>query len=247
MFQGGRLHRNTYAEYVALERESPAAHPSSMRTSIFFLAALAACSSSTTASPSTDDASLDGASADTATEAGGSFKCASAPPTPGAPCTTPGPGLYVCEYGGDAHGACTTVYECSTTKDGSHWTVREAIPDCGKNAADCPATYAAKEGQACTSARETCDYDQGRCGCEQCQSDAGTKSIWRCRTWGDASTTGCPATRPLLGTACATEGQSCNYYHCCSPPDVGPFETCVGGTWTQGLDGSCSCAIQFCP
>src|SRR5579859_23981 len=92
-------------------------------------ALVVACSSSSTPS---------GLPSDATSEGGGSFECPPKEPAAGSPCTTPGPGLYACEYGGDAHGLCTHLYECATQNAGEalHWIAEKVDPTCGVNPSD---------------------------------------------------------------------------------------------------------------
>lgn len=200
--------------------------------------ALAACSSTS----STSVAGHDGGAGDSSTS--GKFECPAAVPSNGSPCTAPSGGFYACEYGGDAHGACTTVAQCVSQR----WYVTPPAAECGTSAATCDATFGAQEVTACTNTSDTCTYAQGRCGCISCQLDGGGAGrYWHCRAWNDTASADCPSPRPLLGSACTKEGAQCAFNSCCAGPSVGPDLECKDAQWRPLVTGGCSCREPSCP
>jgi hypothetical protein len=74
--------------------------------------------------------------------------------------------------------------------------------------------------------------------------------LWHCRPWNASDVgPGCPARRPLLGTACGAvpDGTECHYDPCPLGPSLGPGMQCSGGMWTYDLAGNCTCTIAACP
>jgi hypothetical protein len=187
-----------------------------------FAAALAACSSTSPASPG--DA---GPAAAT---------CPAAPPVAGTPCSV----ASGCEYAPDGNRACTTIARCegiTSVNPTSTWQVTEPAASCGVNPTSCPATFTARAvGTACdpTSA-PTCDYAQGRCACGPCLGGSAAQGLWACVDWSTGGE-GCPAPRPLLGSACtaAQEGVHCSYdFACTGVPNEGPDMECASGRWSD--------------
>jgi hypothetical protein len=89
------------------------------------------------------------------------------------------------------------------------------------------------KGQSCSGSME-CAYPQGRCACTidfgpVLLEDAGAS--WVCTD----PETGCPEPRPQLGTACANEGQTCDYGTCSLPGGV--QVACTNGTWALSPAG----------
>ncbi len=190
------------------------------------------------------DATEDGANGDGGGD-GGSGACPSAVPVAGAGCDAPG--LW-CEYGGGAHGRCSTRAACAK-KSGNggggavEWSVFGPDLPCA-NIAACPGDFAGS-GAGCPVLYGVCDYDAGRCACAECaDGDGGRPWQWQCRAWGDvtallvdaglASTPGaCPPDRPRLGTDCVDEGVVCGY-DACYGVSLGPYQACVNGRWAAG-------------
>jgi hypothetical protein len=201
------------------------------------------------AAPGTEGGTLVDASSpsDAAADAQRAPGCPSSLPQAGSPCTPtspPGGGQLLCEYAGQPH--CTTLAYCAGAGPGSGftWQITGPDPSCGGNPSSCPAAFGAAPGQACPSS-ETCTYAQGRCECINCVTDAGAQSTgWTCAAW--QTPAGCPEPAPLLGTACSTEGQQCNYGPvCCGPSGLGYPMVCQGGYWTV-VGGGCDCAEPLC-
>ncbi len=179
-----------------------------------------------------DSASDGGASGDGGGDAAAS-PCPASVPSAGAACTRSG---LECEYGTSPVTACNTVATCA----GSTWTITPPNSSGGacRGSLDsqCPATYAlVPKGSHCSDPNLVCDYPRGRCACEAptggivVLADASLMTTtWMCQT----GTTGCPDTRPALGTACSPEGTSCDY-GACTIPD-GTAEECTGGVWQSG-------------
>lgn len=179
-----------------------------------------------------DAGSSDGTSADAPPPPGSRAPwCPETAPKNGDPCTpaTPPSGaanITACEYGSNPH--CATLAECS----GGTWGIGLPVASCSGNAPSCPAGLDAGDTAMCP-VNEDCTYPTGRCGCISCvpsvcgpscaDRDSGTE--WICQPWLEAP--GCPAQRPLLGTACTDfqEGQFCGG----GLWDNG--EVCAGGYW----------------
>jgi hypothetical protein len=187
----------------------------------------------------------DGATADAQDEKSmeaGIPTCPADVPAGGAPCSPPG---QSCEYGGDAHRACTTLASCASNGLGPfNWFVYPPAPGCPDNDPSCPANFGAPaESSPCsfTTGSVSCDYDDGRCGCIACRVSADSDVVlagrWDCRRW-DSGGSGCPPVRPLAGDACETPDLSCTYGGC--GISVGPSMQCSSGHWRpQALNGSC--------
>jgi len=103
----------------------------------------------------------------------------------------------------------------------------------------CPASYALATGD-CTDPSAVCDYDKGTCFCttspgglpmgHPIDSDAALTPVWSCSQLSQ----GCPPNPPTMGTACATDGTTCDYGMCMGGSSI----TCSGGTWQMGF-GAC--------
>jgi hypothetical protein len=141
-----------------------------------------------------------------------------------------------CEYGNDVNIDCDTIAHCDT----SGWKITPpATQNCPTPAPgpSCPSSYAAVPQQSTCSTAATCAYPQGTCSCEvYCGSqypvghpcEAGTPMTWQCT----GAAQGCPPTRPLVGSACTTDAQSCNYGDCNTTGVV-----CQNGTWHVRFNG----------
>lgn len=153
--------------------------------------------------------------------------CPASAPSQGGSCSKEG---LLCEYGADFDPLCNTVVVCS----GGAWASpvypggggpkqcpSKPLPTIMKNPQDCAASRGAvPEGAMCSSS-STCAYDGSTCFCgsfcpsypiEMPPCDGGvmpgccdTTVKWHCFD-GPAY---CPAPRPRIGSACATEGQRC--------------------------------------
>jgi hypothetical protein len=166
----------------------------------------------------------DGGSGGDGSSGGG---CPASFPSDGTTCSQTG---LECEYPGTAQ-FCSRLTSC-------HGTFTHSDGVCGMPPGGmCPATKAqVMVGQACNAAI-TCDYPDGRCGCV---FPAGPVALdgggltWKC-TVAPAS---CPTERPLLGTACSTEGQTCDYGACSLGGNGGMYSAplvrrCTGGVWVR--------------
>jgi hypothetical protein len=194
----------------------------------FAFGVIAACSGKTNDGGGTADSGIGGG------DGGGlSSSCPSTAPAQGSACSAKG---VECEYGGDVSLDCDTIARC----DANGWTVTP--PRSGKcptppNGGACPATYAqVPMGATCTTAA-SCAYAEGACACEvYCgpqypvghACEAGTPMSWQCTGAGSS----CPAARPLVGSACAQEGQYCAYGDCNAIA-----EKCTSGTWHTQITG----------
>ncbi len=171
--------------------------------------------------------------------------CPPISPSEGEACDTPG--LW-CEFGGGAHQRCATRALC-TKKAGTggkiEWATFGADFPCAPNVAACPPSFGAASDASCPVTTGSCDYSAGRCTCGECgDTDGGRLFQWRCRAWDDVAPflddgglatapAGCPADRPRLGTACASEGFVCGY-DACYGVSLGPYLTCTEGEWSVG-------------
>jgi hypothetical protein len=152
--------------------------------------------------------------------------CPKALPAPNSTCSDEG---RKCEYGDNP--VCLAIAEC---KAGT-WLV--ATPKCAPFDPACPKTRADAADQLCPTKDGYCVYEGLKCSCTNCvlypvqKCDGPLK--WKC----DAPnpTPGCPAARPNLGTACAPEGQFCDY-GC----ENNVSRKCQGGGWAQATaPGGC--------
>jgi hypothetical protein len=211
--------------------------------------ALAACGGKTAVDASNTNDS--GPSADTGP----------GPLAPGCPAaSTEGPcskeGL-LCEYGTDYNAACNTIRICSGGRWASPITFGGAgkcpgsVPTVPPNPASCAATRpAVPAGDSCSN-KITCAYDGSICSCgvfcpnypirmPDCNPDAGvttsccdtTKVAWHCFDGPKY----CATSRPRIGTACVTDGESCAFEEAveCGQSRM----ECRGGVW-QIANTSC--------
>ena len=194
------------------------------------LALVAACSAQSVSPDSGADARADSAnredaSPDTGPDAGPSGPCPAAIPAAMTACARE---LTVCQYGSDPRERCRPTATCSM----GLWTV--STPTCAPitPTAQCPATREAASGQACAPLDAACAYDGLLCRCTNCRSFPLERCdgplLWQCNAPNPSM--GCPATQPNLGTACAPEGQRCDYD--CETYGVMGGRQCQGGVWT---------------
>ena len=163
--------------------------------------------------------------------------CPAAEPADGASCTRD---QLECEYNGDPRRECRNVAVCVGTTwrirrpqtsgpDGVTWCAAPPPP------AMCPATLDVANGQSCAAQGAVCTYGGTLCECTSCVSfPVGTCSrprVWLC----DGRPTGCPASAPRIGDACAQEGVDCAY-GCNS---AGGNVVCRGGVWQRGSFSMC--------
>lgn len=201
-------------------------------TFVLTLGCAAACTGQTVGEPITGGDGGGGGSSGASSSGGGDdgglvTGCPSSAPAAGSACGTQG---LECEYGTDPDLACETIARCDSTG----WTVTPpATNGCPTQppASSCPASYASvPQNQTCTTAA-SCTYPQGTCSCEvYCGSqyptghmcEAGTPMTWQC----NGPMQGCPASRPLVGSACTDNGLMCDYGDCNAIGVV-----CTSGTW----------------
>jgi len=217
------------------------------------LVALGGCGGSGSFASPADGGDPRGADATLPTDAsafdgGSGGECPTALPVDGTACDAPG--LW-CEYGGGAHGRCSTRASCakkSSTGGLVAWTIF-APPDLPcTNVNACPTDFASSDA-GCPAVYGACDYDAGRCACAECViGDGGGPpwpSQWQCRAWGDVSPFllddagpanapgACPPDRPRLGTPCGVPGIVCGY-DACYGISLGPYLACENGRWAMG-------------
>jgi hypothetical protein len=167
-----------------------------------------------------------------APDAAGPVPCPVLQPTAQRSCAPEG---RVCEYGASPVEECDTLATCTS----GVWAImmpNTSGKECPSgNDSTCPMTEdGITRGGVCTQAGAICDYLRGRCDCESGGSgvvvlmlDAGSITpTWRCQAPG----MGCPDARPNLGTACTTEGMSCDYGSC-GAIIGGNAEICRDGVW----------------
>ncbi len=156
----------------------------------------------------------------------------------GGPCPSVAPGkgsscareALECEYGTGNVPGCDTVATC----DAGRWTVQ--APTTGDQCpstrpSGCPASFAtATLAGHCEPLGLICDYPTGRCACTDGTGpiplDASAAARWHCQEPG----ANCPRPRPPLGSACTSDGESCDYGSCTVPGGSG--EACADGLWT---------------
>ncbi len=163
--------------------------------------------------------------------------CPASAPSAGGSCGDVG---LECEYGHDVNIDCDLVARC----DATGWTLTQPsstgcpTPPPG---ASCPSSYAAVPQQSTCTTATSCAYPEGTCACEvYCGAqypvghacEAGTPMTWQCT----GAAGGCPASRPLVGSACPVVGEVCDYGDCNTLGVV-----CQSGTWHVQLS---SCPIS---
>ena len=202
----------------------------------------------------TSGATSGGGTSGTTTSGGSdtlSARCPASAPPDGSACSS-GAGV-TCEYGGQGPFlACATVARCGAD---AKWSTR--IPDAtckgvqSANESACPSSYAALgAGDACpASLQGSCAFPEGVCECASCFSpDAGAMGptkAWSCARWPEPQ--GCPTPRPRAGSACAVEGQDCNYVNFCAAVSLGlPHVKCESGVWQEQEDPPPPCAFPQC-
>ena len=156
--------------------------------------------------------------------------CPPTGPAPGSACTDE---TLQCEYGGAWWSvACDDVLQCQS----GLWTVFHpsydpCSPAPGPNPSSCADYTTLSQGGSCDVQGTSCYFSQGVCSCQAplggpVQIDAGNDAYWGCLPG-----SGCPWPRPMLGSACATEGTSCTYEEC----SYG--QSCQNGIWQGDLEG----------
>jgi hypothetical protein len=148
--------------------------------------------------------------------------CPQVQPSPGDGCSSEG---LLCEWGSNPVPGCDPQATCT----GGSWQFATMGMQCSVGSdPSCPATFAdVPQGTSCTTNHATCDYPEGRCVCGY--ELPAINQTWQCQQ----PAPGCPMPRPRLGTACAQEGQSCDYGSCTSVG--GNIEQCTAGVWVTSL------------
>jgi hypothetical protein len=153
--------------------------------------------------------------------------CPGAAPGNGSPCAREG---LECEYGAGLVPGCDTVGTC----DSGRWTVQAPASgaECpSTRPSGCPGSFAtASLAGHCEPLGLICDYPTGRCACTDGTGpvalDASAAARWHCQEPG----ANCPRPRPPLGSACTSDGESCDYGSCTVPGGSGA--ACADGLWT---------------
>ena len=153
--------------------------------------------------------------------------CPAARPSAGTACPDSFAGL--CEYGADPDYICNSSLECR----GGLWT---STPPASTNAAGaacptprdsaCPASIADITNGAACGVAMTCGYADGICDCiVPPLMPQDVPRSWFC----DRADIACPSPRPRVGSACETDGQTCDYGACSIAE--GLVLGCTDGTW----------------
>ncbi len=173
--------------------------------------------------------------------------CPATMPTAGAACPATKPTPVSCEYGSDPALECDTVMTCNA----GAWTVSQT-PFAGgfcatTSAALCPASSAlVAQGTTCGSTFAECSYPDARCECRCPGPGNGVNCVpataamtWQCDTLSN-QTGNCPATRPRLGTPCATPSETCYYEGSPGPACWGDVVMCTAdGVWINAGGAGC--------
>ncbi len=149
--------------------------------------------------------------------------CPASAPSAGETCTRAG---LECEYGSSPNPACNDLWTCS----GSTWTHTPHGGACPSPSGTCPSYATASARGSCSPDSLICAYPQGTCICTDDPGGLPTMGgpDWFCT----ATTTGCPATRPALGSACSDPSlKDCDYGQCSG----GVGEACTDGYWTLAM------------
>jgi len=160
--------------------------------------------------------------------------CPATSPSAGDPCDALG---QRCEYGTPGQLACNTLASCSgrgcnRDKPPYTWSLERGAR-CEAGACGCPQAY----GEAGASQRcpASCSYAEGTCACTVIPEGP----YWQCTP---APPT-CPATRPLLGTACDAGRELCPIpapdqpaQGCCNTFDQ---YSCRGNVWVAFASSVC--------
>jgi hypothetical protein len=170
-------------------------------------------------------------------DAGSAAPCPKGPPATGASCAPEG---LECEYGSSPVPTCDTVATCQKAR----WSLQAPASgdDCpSARSSECPSTFGAASLEVvvhCDPFGLVCDYPTGRCACTDPAGpvpvDASAAARWHCQD-PDAD---CPRPRPPLGSACTSDGLSCDYGSC--TVTGGSAEKCADGLWQTN---SFACAL----
>ena len=190
---------------------------------------LVACGGSVTEPSGNDSGASDSGVADAKSDAPAPTVCPTSLPAADSACSREG---LACEYATDPRPGCHVVATCTGGKWSEPPGVCPPLPG-----TTCPPTRAAAAGATCSPLDAYCDYAGLTCRCtncvfypiERCEGPL----TWHCDAPNPDAT--CPAARPLLGTACSTAGQQCDYG--CEP---GLSRKCEGGVWIKASSpGGC--------
>ena len=143
------------------------------------------------------------------------------------------------------------MVKSASMSDFTSSVVSQAGKDCvaspAQNPNSCPADFGTlPNGGACPqSPGPTCVYGKGMCGCVPCVGDSGTgqQQEWLCEPFPQPQ--GCPEPRPLIGSACTQDGQSCAYGTVCGVIKQQPMLICQSGRW-QSQPFAASCILRQC-
>lgn len=138
-------------------------------------------------------------------------------PLPGTPCSVPN---EFCEDGDSPNPLCNATVICGSD---SRWTMlpRDKCRPVVSTTSDCPATVPAVDSPCDVEKR--CLFSSSKSGgAAFCQCQSGR---WEC----ERAT--CPLPRPLIGSACSTEGDRCDFGRCDSLWGFWLIEVCRAGRW----------------
>jgi len=161
-------------------------------------------------------------------DAAASKACPGTPPTAGGTCSA-SKGMEKCEYGTNPDPSCNQVFACpaGTWVDQTTGTLCPSQQSCPSSFASVPVS------QDCSNFNTlSCAYPEGECICTQSPNGLISQTpVWACF----AAQSGCPQPRPDIGTACTTQGASCNYGACSGGVQL----VCNGQTWQESLTVIC--------
>jgi hypothetical protein len=163
-------------------------------------------------------------------------QCPSTIPAGASTCAVP---ALECEYGNDSRPWCRDLARCTLTSTASKeslWNVGKQNGvytnggGCNTPAPACPVAQPATddtctEPSYCTFAATSCVCYDRNAGCGACDN---TNFRWTCSPLPAAP---CPATPPSLGSACATDGASCQYGKCGAL--AATTVACASGAWKR--------------
>jgi hypothetical protein len=166
--------------------------------------------------------------------------CPAAQPTDGTACAKEG---LECEYGPDPRWTCNWVASCyqgrwSVTTTNDAW-----CPTPSENPAACPGSFTeASQAGVCDAPGTPCQYAEGWCSCmffggPPLPDGGGQDYSWQC---GFGLATGCPASRPRLGTSCTAPDLDCEYSACDQPSGLSVRCDVSTHTWAEGFGSVCA-------
>ena len=180
-------------------------------------------------SPADTGAKTEGGQPDSGADSAASWSpvCPENVPTVGAACPQTVEGVY-CEYNEAWWDVgCSTIFSCQQgTWADTGWGGSSSLPAPGPNPASCPSNPSFIQGGSACDGGITCLYNQGvTCECVVLSNDAG--DVWEC-----LPQSGCPGSRPRLGSACIGS-MVCTYVLCAYVQD------CVNGVWQPHVADPC--------